>query len=256
MKNPPKILAWDTEIVFPPSYRPTDLSPTDNIWDQWPFGISVIGEYRMPGSLRVLADPDSQPKGGPGTATAPRLIRNYLHGLFELYRDGWKLFAHNGTGFDWQLLARITGEWGMCAELCLKSYDICFQALAQYGYPIGIRALVNGCPQMTINGRRIDLPDKEMEGGDAPAEWLAGNYERVKEYVSGDALRLAGIIMRTAQRHNLIWKTKKGTISSKLFKKFLTVEDCLALPLPDLSWMTPDPAHSPLTREDVIKWML
>jgi hypothetical protein len=172
---------------------------------------------------------------------APSVVEAFLMRLYGMINDGVKVFAHNGTGFDWQLLARITGRTELCKALCLSSYDLCFQMLCTLGYPIGIQAIAEG----------FKLPDKEMSGGDAPIEWHAGNYDAVRDYVVGDVLRLEQAVLETMRKKAITWRTKKGGLRSQSMTRFLTVEECLALPLPDTSWM-----DKPIEREDVISWIL
>jgi hypothetical protein len=237
----PTLVFWDTEIVFPGGAQPQEGQVFDDIWDLWPFGISTIGVGSSDVSqVRTIADRESMPNGGPGTAMSNHTVQQFLDVLYTLTEHGAKVFAHNGAGFDWQLLARITGEYELCTHLCLNSYDLCFQALCTRGFPIGLQAIAEG----------LGLADKEMAGGDAPSEWYAGNYSDVLDYVAGDVKRLGRAVVEIMKRGGLSWRTKKGGMGFMPIQKFLTVAECLALPLPDTSWM-----DSAISREDTIAWM-
>lgn len=236
-----EVLCWDTEIVFPGKAQP-ELEPGASVWDLWPFGISVIGEATLPNKkVYVAKDKSRMPYGGPGKAMSPGLVHKYLLRLADKISEGHKVFAHNGVNFDWQLLARITGEHALCASLCLQSYDLCFQAICTLGYPIGLNSIA----------RAVGSNEKEMEGGDAPSEWHAGNYDDVIRYVSGDVKRLRDVILYIFKTGALTWYTRAGIQRSISMPRLLTVEQCLELPLPDTSWMT-----DPISREDNIAWML
>ncbi len=238
---------WDLEISYQPAMEAlwADADPNTgplDIWkDFWPFGISV-GALKLSTQTAPILWYDIN---GGGTALSWSLLytKRVVELLYSLYLMGVKLFAHNGTGFDWQLLYRIT-EDSRCIEMALKSYDPCFQVLCMTGFPVGLEALA------TANN--VTHAKKEMDGKSAPKEWYEGNFSEVVTYVKGDVLRLEGVVESIVRQRGVYWETNTGSLRYLLFPKgFLTVEQCLALPQPDQSWMT-----NPIKREAVVKWMM
>lgn len=235
-----KLASWDLEIATNTSLKLAFAEGKDkriNIWDYYPFGISV-------GALKLSDDPNaevvlSSHGGCPRQEMTVEDVTAFVTKLFKLQQDGYKVFTWNGAGFDWRLLAKITGEHRLCVDLCKQSYDPMFQVLCTLGYPIGLNSV----------SKTFGLQAKEMSGADAPAQWEAGNFDAVIEYVIGDVKRLEGIIIEIIKQGGVKWTTRKGALKFQPMKKFLTVAECLRLPEPDTSWM-----DNPLTREEVTSW--
>jgi hypothetical protein len=235
----PLIASFDLEI----SHLPNSVDwQNTNVWDLWPFGISV-------GAIRLSDRPDplvfystDEETGKPKQAMEQEDVQYLLEALQTYQRLGYRLFTWNGTSFDWQVIARITGSFEQCTELAKSSYDPCLQALCMLGFPIGLAAVA----------KALGLAGKEMAGGDAPKEWADGNYEAVIGYVKGDVNRLNDIVLRAIGDRGLKWVTKSGTARSlPLLHGFMTAEQALRLPLPDTSWMT-----KPITREGATEWWI
>lgn len=210
----------------------------DGIWEMWPFSISV-GAVAYSNREDVTLWYDKNEDGLPAPTWSYYSTTRFLYYLADLAAGGYKLFGWNSTGFDWQLLARLVPEHhDNIVELCKYSYDPCFQVLCQRGYPVGLNAAA----------KVLGLQEKELEGAKAPTLWTAGLYKDVLDYVTGDVLRLKGVVESIAKHRGLRWKTDKG-VAFEQFKKFHTVAECLQLPQADVSWMT-----EPIQREESIKW--
>lgn len=232
---------WDLEIGFEHPGQILEAAAASDIWDIWPFGVSVGAvAYSEADDVSVWYDKIDD-RFLPMWSTA--YTESFLEWLATSRR---RLFAWNGTGFDWQLLARLTGNYKLCVDLCLQSYDPCFQVFCMTGYPVGL----------STAALALGLPEKEIEGWSAPIAWAAGDHQTVIEYVTGDVLRLRGIIQGIVNNYGLKWRPGKGGVRYLPFDQgFLTVEQCLCLPLPDTSWMDRKPsAHPRLAREDFIQW--
>jgi hypothetical protein len=91
---------------------------------------------------------------------------------------------------------------------------------------------------------------KLMSGADAPKEWLAGNHQLVCDYVIGDVRLTAEIADAIVQAKRISWITQRGTPSSVSLPCLRTVEDCMADPMPDQSWMT-----EPILQERFAGWL-
>jgi len=142
--------------------------------------------------------------------------------------------------FDFDILAEESGMWRECADLAMHHVDMMFQVVCTMGYPVGLEACLTG----------MELPGKQgMTGADAPKLWKM-DPETVLEYVKGDVtgpLQLAEI---AEERKGIVWRSKRGNPMFCPIEHWFTVEECLALPLPDTSWMT-----DPKPREYYYKWV-
>jgi hypothetical protein len=94
-----KLAFWDTEISGIPARE-----NFDDIWTMWPFGMSVAAVAYTDQPTEVWHDWDTE-AGLPTVAMFDSLVCAFLAHLNRLHQDGYKLFAWNGTGFDWRLLA-------------------------------------------------------------------------------------------------------------------------------------------------------
>lgn len=223
---------WDTEIVGIP-----EGAQFNNIWDMWPFRMSMAAVAYTDQPTEAWYDWDDN-KGMAARAMHKVSVTGLLAHLWETRTKDYNLFGWNSTGFDWPLLDRLTGEHELCVELCKQSYDPCFQMLCARGFPVGLEAAT-----LAIGGR-----SKEMNGADAAHRWPE-DWEAVVNYCKGDVLRLQDVVGSIIKARGLSWITKKGSLSFQTFPGLLTVEECLALPLPDTSWMT-----KPISREETVAW--
>ena len=175
-----------------------------------------------------------------------------LHALDAAVGRGHTLVTWNGAGFDFRLLADETGRHADCARLALESVDMMFQVLCERGHPLSLDSALKGASlpakvgQVTLaNGQVV-----QINGADAPRYWQEGEYAAVMHYCAADAKRTLDLAVACQRSRRLAWISQKGRPNDMYLRTgWLTVEQCLALPLPDTSWMT-----RPIAREDVLKW--
>jgi hypothetical protein len=134
----------------------------------------------------------------------------------------------------------------------MKSVDMMFQVLCERGHPLSLDAALKGAglpPKMD----RVTLRSGEsvqISGIEAPRFWQAGEYAAVAAYCAADAERTAALAAACQVSRRLGWTSQKGRPNEiSLRTGWLTVEQCLALPVPDTSWMT-----RPMSRGDVLGW--
>ncbi|MBU2249388.1 MAG: hypothetical protein KKD77_21750 [Gammaproteobacteria bacterium] len=215
-------LYWDAEIAYidrdVEEVKRLLAQPPGNVWDAWPFGISVVGvATRLSPVVQVkmgLREGQEEP-----LAYMPvDIVDAWIDDLLAEQLNGTRLFTMNGTLFDYKLLAMITGRWGECTWLAQHSYDPCFQIWCMCGFPVGLE----GC------ARYLGLPPKEMHGESAPLQWLLGNYDDVIHYVAGDAMRLKEIVAGIKKKHGVGWITRKGGLAFReLPQGFMTAAQCV-----------------------------
>jgi hypothetical protein len=166
---------------------------------------------------------------------------------------GDTIVTWNGASFDFRLLADETGRHEDCVRLARQSVDMMFQILCEKGHPLALDAALSGMGlpskihAVTLPGGRV----VEVDGRLAPELWQAGEYEAVMTYCGGDVAGTLALALACRERKRLTWISRAGkTNHMPLSGRWKTVEECLALPLPDTSWM-----KEPMRREDVLAWM-
>ena len=166
---------------------------------------------------------------------------------------GDTILTWNGAGFDFRLLADETGRHADCARLARHSVDMMFQVLCDRGHPLALDTALAGMglPSKIHTVTLADGRTVEVDGRLAPQLWQAGEHEAVMIYCGGDVAGTLALALACRDRKRLTWISRAGkTNHMKLGARWLTVEECLALPKPDTSWMT-----NPLRPEDVVSWM-
>ena len=229
-----RLLSFDIEIsdLF-------DLGPGEDMERYAPFHISVAATA-VPGGeeLHWLSmDDDVRP--------ALNLTRERAHELLEYLdeklNEGFALCAWNGLHFDMQWIGHHAGDMRLAAGIALKIYDPMFQFLNDQGYPVGLASVAAG-PGIAQK--------KLMNGADAPKEWRAGNFELVKEYVLGDCQITNQVVRAIRDSGHIQWLNRNGERKSKPMKRLMTVEEIIAAPDPDQSWM-----DRPLRKSSFHHWV-
>jgi hypothetical protein len=165
---------------------------------------------------------------------------------------GDTIVTWNGAGFDFRLLADETGRYAECARLARTSVDMMFQVLCDRGHPLSLDSALRGAglpskvDQIALrNGQVVHIA-----GSDAPCLWQEEEYAAVMQYCAADAERTLALAVACQRSRRLVWISQKGRPNEMYLRTgWLTVEQCLALPLPDTSWMT-----RPMSRHDVLAW--
>jgi hypothetical protein len=240
-------VAFDVEIAKPVPDGPDILAHNPGI-----ACAAIAREGGAPAS--ILFDPAESPElFDPATRALTRdgSLR-ILAALEEAVGRGDTLVTWNGAGFDFRLLADETGRHADCVRLVMASVDMMFQVLCERGHPLSLDAALKGSglppkmDQVTLrSGEAIHI-----NGAEAPRYWQAGEYAAVAAYCAADAERTAALAAACQRSRQLAWVSQKGRPNQVYLRTgWLTVEQCLALPLPDTSWMT-----RPMSREDVLAW--
>ncbi|HOG28642.1 MAG TPA: hypothetical protein PLN93_01565 [Vicinamibacterales bacterium] len=203
---------------------------------------------------RVLFDPGASPDlFDPASRAMTRAgAQLVLEVLAEAAARGSTIVTWNGAGFDFRLLADETGRRDECARLARASVDMMFQVLCERGHPLALDAALRGAglPPKLGQVRLRSGEAAPIDGAAAPVFWQAGEYAAVLEYCAADVMGTLALAVACQQSRRLAWLSRSGRPNEIALRRgWLTVEQCLALPLPDTSWMT-----QPLSRDSVVGW--
>jgi hypothetical protein len=240
-------VAFDIEIAKPVPDGPDILAHRPGIACA---ALAREGEARAV----ILFDPAESPDlFDPATKAMTRdgALR-ILAAIEDATARGDTLVTWNGAGFDFRLLADETGRQADCARLAMASVDMMFQVLCDRGHPLSLDAALKGAglqpkmDQVTLRGGE----QVHISGVEAPQFWQAGEFAAVAAYCAADAERTAALAAVCQRSRRLAWISQKGKPNEMYLRSgWLTVEQCLALPQPDTSWMT-----KPMRRADVLAW--
>jgi hypothetical protein len=203
-----------------------DLQPGEDLLQHAPFHIAVAATVDSTGHSRLWYTAAGD--GTPALSMDQSKARELLEFLLEMQREGWRLFAWNGLGFDLRWIGYNAGDVETAARVALDLCDPMFQFFNQRGFPVALAAV----------GEAMGVPQaKLMDSADAPREWRKGNYQRVMDYVVGDCRIVNQVVEAITRRGCVSWRTRKGTLSSEPMPRFKTVAEVLRDPEPDQSWM-------------------
>lgn len=172
--------------------------------------------------------------------------------LMSLVKDGYTLVTFNGLNFDFDILAEESGLVEECAMLARSHVDLMFIVVATRGHYLG---LDTACKGMGVEGKlkEVQLASGEMlsgmDGARAPELWAAGEYDAVLDYLADDVRSTLELAEAIAEQRAICWTARSGRPNIVRVPKLYTVEECLALPEPDTSWMSDPPR-----REDFLAW--
>jgi hypothetical protein len=216
---------------------------------------------------------DYRPLGITCAATVDDLGETRVwHGNYSPKMDAWEVeqllqflesagkpvVTWNGLGFDFDVMAeetsfiasaRAAAVQERVKALALSHIDVAFQMLCEKGFMCGLNSAAKG---MGLSGKT-----EGMSGAKAPTMWAQGRKEQdqVLEYVAQDARTTAELYQAVLDKGFLQWITKRGGASLWVptFRdgQMLTCQECLALPLPDVSWLS-----NPWPREKFAGWAL
>lgn len=229
-----EFVAFDIEIV-----RSLPVGIDD--WKAYrPLGISCAATLTSGGELTVWYGRTAT--GGIAECMNQADLAALLVYLQAAVETGLTLLTWNGLGFDLDILAEESGAFDACKELALSHVDMMFHIFCELGYPLGLDRAAKG----------MDLPGKPagMSGELAPIFWAQGKRQEVLEYVAQDARTTLLLAQATERKRQLRWISKSGRSQTlPLPRGWLTVQEALALPEPDTSWM-----QRPWTRKRFIEW--
>jgi hypothetical protein len=207
-----------------------------------PLGIACAATFASDAKEPVLWF-GRTPEGLPAGRMSRDECRLLLQHLSKMAADGYTVLTWNGLGFDFDILAEESGDAAACAKCALGHVDMMFHVFCAQGYPVSLDKAAQG----------MGLPGKPpgMSGIKAPRFWAEGRFKEVLDYVAQDVRAALQVAQACEERRKLEWITRKGTKSSMpLAKGWLTVQESMALPKPDTSWMT-----KALTREGFTGWL-
>jgi len=228
------LLSFDIEIsdVF-------DLQRGEDMEKYAPFHISVAATAVYHGEERLWFSESSD--GVPELNLAQKKALEMLEYLEAMQQAGHMLCAWNGLGFDLKWIGHQAGEPKLAAQIAKGIYDPMFQFFNRKGFPVGLAAVAAG---MGIEQEKL------MHGSDAPKEWRAGEYDRVKAYVLGDCQMTNQIVAAIQEAGEVRWRNSKGLISSEPMPRLKPVSEVLEDPGPDQSWM-----ERPLPKSKFHSWL-
>lgn len=259
-----KWLAFDIETLH---------KAPDNPGDSYALGVTCAATMRSgDDEPRLWA---AGPVGADGRypeKMTPAQVCGFAAYLVECAHDGYSVASINGLGFDFRVLAEECKDlvtFDNLRDLALAHYDPPFQMLAERGFMVGMKALAVGL-QLT------EQKSADMDGQKAVEMWTGSraDQDKVLEYVAQDARTTLAIIealenkrwtweqwdfqrretVRYENRQAIRWLTKAGKISHHCLEHgLLTVQECLALPLPDTNWMKRR-GSEPWARERFTEW--
>jgi len=167
--------------------------------------------------------------------------------------QGFTIITWNGVGFDFPLLAMESGLQEECVRLAWDSIDMMFQVVCVNGYMLGLDTALAGMGlRAKIHTVRLnDGSEAPIAGREAPRLWQAGEYQAVMEYCAGDVRQTLSLALECQRRGCLWWTSRRGKpVRMDIGRRWLTVRQCFALPLPDTKWMS-----DPVNRHTFVAWM-
>lgn len=176
-----------------------------------------------------------QPDGRYALRMAADEVRELANYLISAAQD-CRLVGINSLGFDLRVLAEEAQDlivFDNLRDLARQHYDPCFQMLCQRGFPVGLNALAKG---FGLEGKT-----EGMDGEKAAAIWSGSrqDQEDVLAYCEQDVKVTLDVVLNIESALVMRWVSK--TSGKRLYEPaqsgLLTIDECLALPLPDTAWM-------------------
>jgi hypothetical protein len=229
-----QLLSFDIEIaeVF-------DLKENEDLEKHGPFHIAVASTVIHDGEARVWYSMDEGRV--PLVSMTREKARELLLYLRHMQANGCMVCAWNGLGFDLRWLGYNAGDMGLAAEVALNAYDPMFQFFNQRGFPVGLESVARA---MGIKQQKL------MQAAEAPKHWRAGNHKVVMDYVVGDSEMTNQVVGAIAERREVCWITRDGSLRKEPMPTLKTVRQVLQDPEPDQSWMS-----APIPRTKFTHWL-
>jgi hypothetical protein len=181
--------------------------------------------------------------GDPATRMSKSESAALVDEMLSLTASGATLVSWNGLGFDFDILAEESGRWDDCRALAKSHVDMMFHVFCELGYPV---SLDNACQGMRLKGK-----SKEVAQHMAPVLWGQGHYDAVLKYLGQDVQATLDLALAAEERKSFAWHSRGGNAKSFPLKQgWLTVEQALKLPPPDVSWM-----DRPFSRTRFTSWL-
>ena len=164
--------------------------------------------------------------------------------LLDRVASGYTIVTWNGLGFDFDVLAEESGLVAECSTLAAAHIDMMFHVFCLKGFPV---SLSSAAEAIGVQGKTPGI-----EGAVAPRLWAQGKTNEVLAYSTNDCRMTLDVAIKTEQRGQFSWITRRGKPSScELIRgQWCTVDQALRLPNPDTSWM-----DDPWPRSRFTSWM-
>lgn len=165
--------------------------------------------------------------------------------LWRLRNQGYTLAGFNSGGFDFPMLATEgsnTIPCEVCTGMALTHYDLFFQIFCTLGYSPGLDRIAKG---LGMAGKPVG-----MDGAQAPILWQQGQHQTVIDYLVQDVRTTLDVFRRIEELGCIQWTAKSGRANTLDIGRFLTVQEAMALPEPDNSWM-----QDPWQRSKFVGWL-
>jgi hypothetical protein len=172
--------------------------------------------------------------------------------LEEITRDGYKIVTWNGCKFDFQVLAQESGMVAECARLARDHVDLMLMVTFKKGWLLSLQKALDGAglrgklKKVTLTTGKVIY---NMDGAKAPQLWAQGEYQAVMDYLLEDVKQLLDLASVIARRRSIHWISSSGKPQTVEVDRLMTVQECMQIPEPDVSWMS-----NPPRRSDFVHW--
>ncbi|MGB9639464.1 MAG: ribonuclease H-like domain-containing protein [Anaerolineales bacterium] len=213
----------------------------DEWWNYRPLGITCAATYDGKNAPRLWYGKTESGDAKPFMAAEE--VAQLVAYLREAAQQGHTILTWNGLGFDLPIIADESGLWQPCREVARAHCDMMFHIFCLRGHTLSLEKAAKG---MGLRGKLSG-----MSGELAPRYWAEGKWAIVLDYVAQDARTTYDLAQKVEQEGVLKWISERsGRQEIPLPNGWLTVEQALALPLPDTSWM-----KNPLRRSKFSAWL-
>lgn len=183
---------------------------------------------------------------------SPEECQSLVRELERLASKGYTIITWNGCKFDFNVLAQESGLVAECAQLARNHVDLMLMVTFTKGWLLSLQKALEGSglkgklKVVTLSSGEVI---HDMDGAIAPQLWADGEVQAVLDYLQEDVKQLLELATVVARRKRLEWVSTKGSLQSVVFKRLLTVQECLLIPEPDVTWMS-----NPPKRHDFVGW--
>lgn len=228
------VYAFDMEIFKVFEHDPEKDGPLD-LWSHSPLGISVA-------AFNDGSEETTFVYSGFGQEMGQRQAITMLDWMCEQHEQGHRFVSFNGLGFDFRLLAEVTGDWERCAKLAVNHYDIMWSFFTQLGFSIG---LDNLCKTAGLGQKPEDVNGKK-----APTIWQGSNPGDVLRYIAGDVSLTHKLFRRIVETGEVVWTSSKtgNLVRKKIERPRLAGLESMR-PVPSTPWL-----KDPWPRERFTGW--
>ncbi len=182
------------------------------------------------------------PNNVPAAQMSQHDLSTFVDFLLTQVDNGYSIVTLNGLGFDFDVLAEESNRWDDCRHLARTHVDILFHIFCEKGFGVGLNAAAKALG--------LSKPEN-VDGSVAPQLWKDGQHQQVLDYVAQDCNLTLNIAEASEKNNTFQWITRKGTTAYlDIPSGWRTVEESLACPLPDTSWM-----DKPWPRSKFTHWL-